>query len=118
MCRWRARVLAMPALRCSEPLSALAVAQLPALCKGRLATTGIPWIPPGPAASVAKVESHIRATANNPKSSRGTLFVMLDFAFKSGLHGSVHVVDLAGAEDPASMAGVSAQVGWLVGEIL
>jgi hypothetical protein len=46
---------------------------------------------------------HIRATPNNPKSSRGTLFTLLDIEFDSGEHGHVSVVDLAGAEDPVVM---------------
>jgi len=53
-----------------------------------------------PAQSGSKL-AHIRATPNNPKSSRGTMIIMLDIEFNSGETGSVSVVDLAGAEDPA-----------------
>jgi hypothetical protein len=53
-----------------------------------------------PAQSGTKL-AHIRATPNNPKSSRGTCIIMLDIDFNSGETGSVSVVDLAGAEDPA-----------------
>jgi len=49
-------------------------------------------------------QAHIRGTPNNPSSSRGTLFVTLDILFKDGQKGSIAVVDLAGAEDPAVMA--------------
>jgi len=47
--------------------------------------------------------AHIRATSNNPSSSRGALFIMMDFEFTNQKTGTVVVVDLAGAEDPAEM---------------
>eukprot|EP00929_Paragymnodinium_shiwhaense_P023972 TRINITY_DN14881_c0_g1_i3.p1 TRINITY_DN14881_c0_g1~~TRINITY_DN14881_c0_g1_i3.p1 ORF type:complete len:1452 (+),score=373.81 TRINITY_DN14881_c0_g1_i3:134-4357(+) len=47
--------------------------------------------------------AHIRATPNNPKSSRGTLFTLLEIKFNNGETGYVSVLDLAGAEDPVSM---------------
>lgn len=40
------------------------------------------------------------ATVNNPKSSRGTLFVLTNVHFKSGEIAPVSTVDLAGSEDP------------------
>jgi len=48
--------------------------------------------------------AHIRATPNNPKSSRGSLMVALEIDFVSGVTGNVAVVDLAGAEDPVVLA--------------
>jgi len=57
-----------------------------------------------PLHSDAVPQAHIRGTPNNPSSSRGTLFVVLDITFKSGEKGTIAVVDLAGAEDPAIMA--------------
>lgn len=48
--------------------------------------------------------AHIRGTPNNPSSSRGTLYIILDIEFRDGAKGSIAVVDLAGSEDPAVMA--------------
>ncbi|CAE7689922.1 Kif15 [Symbiodinium necroappetens] len=47
--------------------------------------------------------AHIRGTVNNPKSSRGTLFVLTNIEFKNGKMAPVSTVDLAGSEDPAVM---------------
>ncbi|CAE7246413.1 unnamed protein product [Symbiodinium necroappetens] len=47
--------------------------------------------------------AHIRGTVNNPKSSRGTLFVLTNIHYKSGKVAPVSTVDLAGSEDPAVM---------------
>jgi len=47
--------------------------------------------------------AHIRGTVNNPKSSRGTLFVLTNIFFKNGKMAPVSTVDLAGSEDPAVM---------------
>jgi len=47
--------------------------------------------------------AHIRGTVNNPKSSRGTLFVMTNIYYKNGKMSPVSTVDLAGSEDPAVM---------------
>ncbi|CAK9033355.1 unnamed protein product [Durusdinium trenchii] len=47
--------------------------------------------------------AHIRGTVNNPKSSRGTLFVLTNVYFKSGVMAPISTVDLAGSEDPAVM---------------
>ena len=47
--------------------------------------------------------AHIRGTPNNPTSSRGSLFTVVDVTFESGQKGRVTVVDLAGSEDPVSM---------------
>ncbi|CAE7496056.1 unnamed protein product, partial [Symbiodinium pilosum] len=49
--------------------------------------------------------AHIRGTVNNPKSSRGTLFVLTNIHYKSGKVSPVSTVDLAGSEDPAVMVG-------------
>ncbi|OLQ02904.1 hypothetical protein AK812_SmicGene14198 [Symbiodinium microadriaticum] len=46
--------------------------------------------------------AHIRGTVNNPKSSRGTLFVLTNIHYKSGKVAPVSTVDLAGSEDPAA----------------
>merc|ERR1719330_2047792 len=54
---------------------------------------------------------HVRATPNNPESSRGHLFTMLDVVFKahkddddqSDKLGKIVIVDCAGSEDPASI---------------
>ncbi|CAJ1365115.1 unnamed protein product [Effrenium voratum] len=47
--------------------------------------------------------AHIRGTVNNPKSSRGTLFVLTNIFFTGGIMAPVSTVDLAGSEDPAVM---------------
>lgn len=47
--------------------------------------------------------AHVRGTVNNPKSSRGTLFVLTNIYFKSGEMSPISTVDLAGSEDPAVM---------------
>merc|ERR1711879_527309 len=39
--------------------------------------------------------AHIRATPNNPTSSRGVLFIMLDIKWRDGTQGNVVVADLA-----------------------
>ncbi|CAE7037238.1 unnamed protein product [Symbiodinium natans] len=49
--------------------------------------------------------AHIRGTVNNPKSSRGTLFVLTNIHYKSGKIAPISTVDLAGSEDPAVMVG-------------
>eukprot|EP00930_Biecheleria_cincta_P081778 TRINITY_DN7111_c0_g1_i1.p1 TRINITY_DN7111_c0_g1~~TRINITY_DN7111_c0_g1_i1.p1 ORF type:complete len:1273 (+),score=232.03 TRINITY_DN7111_c0_g1_i1:72-3890(+) len=48
---------------------------------------------------------HIRGTVNNPKSSRGTLLVLTTVQYKSGMSATISAIDLAGAEDPATMVG-------------
>eukprot|EP00746_Dinoflagellata_sp_MGD_P011496 gnl/MRDRNA2_/MRDRNA2_124126_c0_seq1.p1 gnl/MRDRNA2_/MRDRNA2_124126_c0~~gnl/MRDRNA2_/MRDRNA2_124126_c0_seq1.p1 ORF type:complete len:1845 (+),score=309.40 gnl/MRDRNA2_/MRDRNA2_124126_c0_seq1:152-5686(+) len=62
-----------------------------------------------------KAMAHIRATPNNPTSSRGTLFVHLDLKYLETVadesdddveiqkEGSIIIVDLAGSEDPTTM---------------
>merc|ERR1719414_1931491 len=55
--------------------------------------------------------NHVRATPNNPESSRGHLFTMLDVLFKAheddddqrDKTGKIVIVDCAGSEDPASI---------------
>lgn len=54
---------------------------------------------------------HVRATPNNPESSRGHLFIMLDVTFKaheddedqSDKVGRIVIVDCAGSEEPVSI---------------
>merc|ERR1712187_1071303 len=54
---------------------------------------------------------HIRATPNNPESSRGHLFTMLDVVFQAHVDGEdqkdkigkIVIVDCAGSEDPVSI---------------
>eukprot|EP00928_Gymnodinium_smaydae_P089396 TRINITY_DN73369_c0_g1_i1.p1 TRINITY_DN73369_c0_g1~~TRINITY_DN73369_c0_g1_i1.p1 ORF type:complete len:1227 (+),score=152.00 TRINITY_DN73369_c0_g1_i1:51-3731(+) len=46
----------------------------------------------------------LRATPNNPESSRGHLFTILDVEVENGKHGTIVVVDMAGAENPLAIA--------------
>merc|ERR1719160_1782868 len=46
---------------------------------------------------------HVRATPNNPESSRGHLFTILDVNFAGDKNGKIVVVDCAGSEDPVSI---------------
>merc|ERR1711988_154313 len=46
---------------------------------------------------------HVRATPNNPESSRGHLFTLLDVDFNNEETGKIVVVDCAGSEDPVSI---------------
>jgi hypothetical protein len=46
---------------------------------------------------------HVRKTPNNPESSRGHLFTILDVAFKGEEKGKIVVVDCAGSEDPVAI---------------
>eukprot|EP00746_Dinoflagellata_sp_MGD_P148155 gnl/MRDRNA2_/MRDRNA2_80414_c0_seq1.p1 gnl/MRDRNA2_/MRDRNA2_80414_c0~~gnl/MRDRNA2_/MRDRNA2_80414_c0_seq1.p1 ORF type:complete len:2232 (-),score=472.75 gnl/MRDRNA2_/MRDRNA2_80414_c0_seq1:6-5777(-) len=46
---------------------------------------------------------HVRKTPNNPESSRGHLFTILDVTFTNSNVGKIVVVDCAGSEDPVAI---------------
>ena len=47
-----------------------------------------------------EVEPHIKATPNNPTSSRAHLFMTLEFIYENGTKGYLTVVDMGGVESP------------------